>query len=102
MAVNCASRGCPPLWAEPFSGDRLEVQLESAARDFVNNPQFNRLEDNTLYVSRIFKWFSGDFDEDIIGFFRRYARGVLKSDIAAKRASLRIQYLDYDWSLNGR
>ena len=27
FAVNCASRGCPPLLAEPYTGSRLDKQL---------------------------------------------------------------------------
>lgn len=102
MAVNCASKGCPPLWSEPFNGSRLNDQLNAAARNFINNPGFNRLEGNTLYVSKIFKWFSEDFDDDVISFVEKYAEGKLKSTIKTNRSSLEVEYLDYDWSLNGR
>lgn len=102
MAVNCASKGCPPLWGEPFTGSRLDDQLNAAARNFVNNPRFNRLEGDTLYVSRIFKWFSEDFDDDVISFFEEYAEGQLKRTIQANRSALNVEFLDYDWSLNGR
>jgi len=102
MAVNCASKGCPPLWDEPFSGSRLDDQLNSATRQFINNPSFNRIENGTLYVSRIFKWFSEDFDDDVIGFFERYAQGELERTLLSDRSSIKVKYLDYDWSLNGR
>jgi len=102
MAVNCASKGCPPLWNEPFTGSRLDDQLDAAARSFINNPGFNRLEGNTLFVSKIFKWFREDFEDDVIGFIEKYAEGQLKARIQANRALLEVEYLDYDWSLNGR
>jgi hypothetical protein len=102
VAVNCASRGCPLLWHEPFVGSRLEEQLNAAARGFVNDSRFNRLEGDTLYVSRIFKWFGEDFNDDIIGFFEAYAEGELKTRLQARWGSVEIEYLDYDWSLNGR
>jgi len=102
MAVNCASKGCPPLWSEPFMGDRLNEQLNAVTRNFINNPVFNRLEGNTLYVSKIFKWFSEDFDDDVIGFVEKYAEGELKRTITANRSSIEVDYLDYDWALNGR
>jgi hypothetical protein len=101
FAINCASKGCPPLLGQPFTGDRLDQQLDLAARRFINDTRFNRLEENTLYVSRIFKWFGEDFDHDIIGFFRRYAEGGLKKRLDAVKAGIGISYLDYDWSLNG-
>ena len=101
VAVNCASKSCPSLWGEPFIGSRLDAQLNAATRAFINNPKFNRLENNTLYVSRIFKWFSEDFNDNIIGFVEQYASGELKNTLTARRSSLEVEYLDYDWSLNG-
>ena len=101
FAVNCASRGCPPLYQDVFVGSQLERQLNEVTRNFINNSEYNRLEGNTLYVSSIFKWFSEDFSDDIIGFFQKYATGELKRDINTRKSSLKIKYLDYDWSLHG-
>jgi hypothetical protein len=101
FAINCASKGCPPLISEPFQGDILNLQLDAATRGFVNNPERNRLDGDTLYVSRIFKWFSEDFDDDIIGFFLTYADGRLKEKLTAGQNGINVRYLDYDWSLNG-
>ena len=100
FAVNCASRSCPPLLDEPFTGPELERQLEDAAISFINDPQSNFIDGDRLYVSRIFKWFGEDFDNDILGYFRSYARGELAKQIAKAGKTLRIKYLDYDWSLN--
>lgn len=102
FAINCASKGCPPLYQEPFAGNQLEMQLNEVTRHFINNPGFNRLEGNVLYVSSIFKWFLEDFNNDIIGFFEQYASDRLKNQIITRRSSLNIKYLDYDWSLNGK
>ena len=101
FAVNCASKGCPQLHGEPFTGAQLDVQLNTVTRRFINDPRLNRIEDNTLYVSSIFKWFNEDFNDDIIGFMERYAAPGFKDAITARRPSLKIKYLDYDWSLNG-
>jgi len=101
FAVNCASIGCPPLYKEPFTGPRLDLQLNTATRNFINDPRYNRLKGDTLYVSSIFKWFNEDFNDDIVGFFQKHASGELKRDILARKLSLKIKYLDYDWSLNG-
>jgi hypothetical protein len=102
FAINCASKGCPPLYQEPFTGSQLDIQLDGVTQSFLDNPEFNRLEGNTLYVSSIFKWFSEDFNDDIIGFFDQYASDELKNKIIERRSSLKIKYLDYDWSLNGK
>lgn len=102
FAVNCASKGCPPLMAEPFYGDRLEQQLDAAAESFVNDSDYTRLDGETLHISKIFQWFSEDFGHDPLDFIGRYARGELRQRLAALKDRVRIQYLDYDWSLNGR
>lgn len=100
FAVNCASRSCPPLQAEPFTGADLERQLEEAAISFINDPRSTFIKGDRLYVSRIFKWFGEDFGNDILGYVRSYARGDLAKQIANSGKSLNIMYLDYDWSLN--
>lgn len=78
FAVNCASKSCPPLRSEPYRGDVLDQQLTEMTKAFINDPERNRLQGNTLYVSSIFKWYSEDFNEDIVGFFTKYARGELR------------------------
>ena len=101
FAINCAAKSCPPLYREAFVGKRLQAQLDDAARRFINDGRFNRLEGNTLYVSSIFKWFKEDFQDDIVGFFEQHALPELKKAITANRQLLKVKYLDYDWSLNG-
>lgn len=100
FAVNCASKSCPPLLSKPYLGETLDGQLDKATRAFVNDSEKNYLQDRTLYVSKIFKWFSGDFDDDPASFILKYASENLKSKINSQK-SLKVKYLDYDWSLNG-
>ncbi len=100
FAINCAARSCPPLRFEPYRGSILDKQLDEMARAFINNPARNRLEGSTLYASKIFDWFAEDFNNDIIGFFMKYAKGDLKKGLEANKG--KIKYLHYDWSLNGK
>lgn len=102
FAVNCASRSCPPLISVPYSGAKLDQQLDAGTRAFINNEQENRLEGTTLYVSSIFKWFKEDFQNGPVGFFEIYGQGELKKELAAKKDRIKVKYLDYDWSLNGK
>ncbi|MGB2929721.1 MAG: DUF547 domain-containing protein [Desulfobacterales bacterium] len=101
FAINCAALSCPPLISEPYRGDTLDRQLDHSVRTFINNPQRNYLEDNTLYISKIFKWFPEDFNNDVIGFLIKYAKEDLEKELEAKRSKIKIKYLYYDWSLNG-
>ncbi len=102
FAINCAAKDCPPLISEPYQGDGLDQQLETHTGAFLNNPQKNYLDGNTLYVTRIFKWFGGDFNDDPLGFVLKYAEGDFKKQLEAKKEKIKVKYLDYDWSLNGQ
>jgi len=102
FAVNCASKSCPPLLDAPYTGADLERQLDTVAANFINDPQSNYVKGDILYVSRIFKWFGEDFGNDIPAFFRAHARGNLAKQLADAGDRLKIKYLDYDWSLNGK
>ena len=102
FAINCAAYSCPPLRSEPYEGSRLDAQLDDATRAFINNPGRNYLEGNTLYLSKIFKWFAEDFKDDPVAFVRRYAQGSLKNALSTIGSSLRVKYLPYDWSLNNK
>lgn len=101
FAVNCASKSCPPLRSQPYQGDALNEQLDEMTTAFINDPKSNYMDGNRLYVSAIFKWFAEDFNHDIVGFFLKYARGSLKTELEDKKDRIKIKYLDYDWSLNG-
>ena len=101
FAINCAAKSCPPLYNIPFNGRDLDRQLDHTTKSFINDPESYRIEGDTLYISRIFKWFDEDFDDDPIGFFQKYAEGALLSRLNEKSGKIRVKYLDYDWSLNG-
>ncbi len=105
FAVVCASKSCPALRSEAFRADDIDAQLDAAGRAFLADPSRNRYDaaTNTLYLSAIFKWFRGDFERSAGGLDAFVAR-YLPRDIATKvqRDKPRIQFLGYDWSLNGR
>ena len=102
FAVNCASKGCPLLRSEPYRAGILEQQLDEVTQTFINDPRRNRFKGRTLYVSSIFKWFSEDFDNDIVGFFLKYAEGDLKKQLEENKSNIQVKYFDYDWSLNAK
>ncbi|MCF8069935.1 MAG: DUF547 domain-containing protein [Desulfobacterales bacterium] len=101
FAVNCAALSCPPLLSEPYQGHIISRQLDHSTRAFINDPERNYIKDNSLYLSKIFKWYAEDFPNDIIEYILKYAEGNFKSEIEGKREKLYIKYLYYDWALNG-
>ncbi len=104
FALNCASKSCPPLRPEPYDGNRLNEQLEDQVRTFISNPAFNRIEGQTLLLSKIFDWYAQDFGgtAGTLEFLRRYAGPELRKGLDTLGPSPKISYLDYDWSLNGK
>ncbi len=113
FAINCAAVGCPPLATEPYRPERLEAQLDAAAERYVASPRGLVVSDTTLRLSSIFKWFGGDFvarfagrgpagrsatDRAVLGVVAAY--GPPAAQALALRATTRIAYVSYDWSLN--
>lgn len=116
LALVCAARGCPPLRNEPYTGARLAAQLDDQGRRFFSNPQKFRIDRDKgrVYLSSIFKWFGDDFiktygteekftghspaERAMLNFISRYLDARDRDYLAAGK--YRIEYLDYDWSLN--
>lgn len=103
FALVCAARGCPPLRAEAWTGDKLEVQLAEQGRIFLGQAEKNRVEaaKRTLHLSPIFKWFAGDF-EAAAGSVEKFVTPFLPETARTALAAggFKISYTDYDWSLN--
>ena len=100
MALNCATRSCPPVAA--YDPERLDEQLDSASRNFVNGGGALYEPDlNTLRLSPIFKWYAGDFGRHggVLDFVRRHAEGDLELALDVARGP-RVRWQDYDWSIN--
>ena len=97
FALNCASRGCPPLLNEAFVADKLNAQLDARAKTFINDGTHNKItSSNKAEVSKLFTWFSGDFKKassSVIGFLNRFSNVKLKENAD-------LSYSDYDWNLN--
>ena len=94
FAINCASVSCPKLLNTAFIAETLNNQLNTAAKQFINSKE-NRIEKGNVKLSKIFKWFSGDFkaNGNILGFINLYAENKVSNKENYK-------YLDYNWSLN--
>ncbi len=104
FAIVCASKSCPALRSEAYLAAELEQQLEDQARRFVRDPSKNRFDggSRTLYLSSIFTWFREDFEGAagrLVDYVSRYADEPTAA--ALREPGVRIEFLEYDWSLNG-
>lgn len=102
FALNCSAVSCPPLRAELYAPDRVDEQLDDAARTFINDPEAVFVRGGELYLSRIFRWYAEDFAQGAESFVRGFAGPELLRSMepATNNGKLRVRYLPYDWSLN--
>lgn len=105
FAIVCASASCPPLRAEAYTADKLEVQLEDQARKFLADTSKNYFEPEkrTARLSKIFDWYPEDFAGHSGSVQEYVAQYVPDTEIAAalRARAYKLRYLKYDWSLNG-
>ena len=111
VALVCASIGCPMLRNEAYTAARLDAQLEDGMRRFLSDRSRNRYDaaSNTLFVSKLFDWYGGDFAQGHAGFsslaatFAKYAERLADTPEVQARirsGNYRLEFLDYDWKLN--
>ena len=117
MDMTCAGMSCPPLRTEPYSGAKLDEQLNDQAKAYMANPTNFRIDRRArkVYVSRIFgTWFPGDFvkaDAPKEGFeghgeaekaFLNFCAKYVSPDDARylKEGKYVVEATLYDWSLN--
>lgn len=116
MAMVCAAMGCPPLRNEPYTGGKLQEQLDDQTRRFLSNSEKFKIEhaNKRIHLSPIFKWFASDFikkhapnknigkhnreESAVLNFIASYLDNSQKDYVLTGKFG--IKYLKYDWSLN--
>lgn len=95
FGINCASFSCPPLLNEAFFPNKVDEQLDTLARGFVNDTARNTITPDKVEVSKIFTWFAKDFkiDGSLIDYLNKYATTKIADNA-------KVRYRDYDWTLN--
>lgn len=95
-AVNCASISCPRLMKGAYLAEQLDEQLDRQMKAFIHDTTKNKIGEKEVKLSKLFKWFSGDFKVEhlsVIDYINSY------SDVKIKK-SAKVEYFDYDWGLN--
>lgn len=92
-ALVCGSASCPTLRHEPFDGARLDAQLDDQMRTFLagGGAEVDR-ERGTVRLSRVFRWYGGDFTRP----------GRMPTWIPARKANLRAAVADWLSEDDGR
>ncbi len=103
FALVCGARSCPPLRKEPYTARRLETQFSEQAQAFLRDADKNRVDRDAkiIHLSPLFKWYAEDFgrtEEDLVRFIAPHLSA--EDRVALEGGGFRIEYTDYDWSLN--
>ncbi|MCB0278573.1 MAG: DUF547 domain-containing protein [Calditrichaeota bacterium] len=110
FAINCASMGCPLMQNYAFLPDKLDGQFNEAMSDFFKSDRHFKIDNHnkTLYLTKIFEWFSEDFYNEDNGetIYKFLIANAPDRSLAKKlnsiKAGYRIEYLDYSWDLNSQ
>ncbi|MHA2250060.1 MAG: DUF547 domain-containing protein [Candidatus Kariarchaeaceae archaeon] len=99
FALNCASTSCPFLPGQLFQASNLDEYLDNLTFNFFNQQIGIDIENSTIFLSKIFKWYKKDFDKSggVLSFIKKYWRG--KTPIPANPT---IKYVEYDWGINAQ
>jgi len=100
FALVCGAKSCPPLRGEPYVGARLTAQLADQGRQFLADQNKNRVDAaaKVVYLSKIFDWYEGDFKRSA-GSATAFVQKLFPAG-TPNLTGFKVQYTDYDWSLN--
>lgn len=98
FVINCASISCPKLLNTAFTAANIDALMESATKSYINNPSQNKIGSDNASLSMIFNWYKSDFVKasgSLEKFINKYSGTKINSNT-------KIDYLDYNWNLNGK
>lgn len=98
FAVNCAAISCPTLINKAYTADNIQTLLTQNTKDALANPAFNKISSAKASVSSLFNWYKADFEKEegsVVNFINKYSTIKINGNT-------KIDYLDYNWSLNGK
>lgn len=101
FAIVCASKSCPALASEAYSGEKLDRQLSADAKRFFEQPQNFVRGSDSVSVSAILHWYREDFGDtevEMIHHITPWLKPEYRTSI--RRSEQPIEILEYDWSLN--
>ncbi|MCP4809386.1 MAG: DUF547 domain-containing protein [Proteobacteria bacterium] len=114
--VNCASKGCPPLFNEAFEATTVDEQLNRATANWIATNAYKTSKSmDEIHVSKIFEWYGDDFAaygaarkdlpgvdgqlEQALNFIAAYGGESDVTEVGAN-PNATYAYLEYSWKLN--
>lgn len=109
FALVCAARGCPDLRSRAYTAAGVDAELDEAARRFVRSAKGARLAERdgkpVLLLSKLFEWYGADFAAEgrtVPQALARWADAAVAQAVAEHGPALAVDWIEYDWRLNGR
>ena len=100
FAIVCGGKGCPPIRQEVILPGNLKNRLNDLTVAALNSPRMVKVDqaNKMVYLSKIFEWYQPDFGGGplkVVRYINRYSSQPVAE-------SYTIEYMEYDWSLNGQ
>jgi hypothetical protein len=99
FVLVCGAVSCPPLTPKPFTAENVEFMLKKLTKAAINSPKLVQLDmhEKKAIVSRIFDWYNADFTkkQKLTPYLNTYRENVIPD-------GFKVEYMNYDWSLNGK
>jgi hypothetical protein len=88
---------CPRLYNHAFFPETLDKTMTKLAKEFINNPQHNKITPGSAELSQIFEWYRHDFVKTttFVEYLNRYSEVKLNPEAI-------IIYREYNWALNSK
>ena len=98
FALVCGAKSCPPIQSYAFKTEKLDAQLETLAKQNIQNNAFTIINNKkgTASVSMIFNWYKDDFIKSkgsVLNFLNAYLKSPLPTNTI-------VSNYNYDWALN--
>lgn len=98
FALVCAALSCPVLINTPYQASEIDTQLNEQTKVFLMDKDKNSIDikAKVLRLSPIFDWFKEDFIKQsgsVVTFVNPFFENEVNNDF-------RIEYSNYDWTLN--
>ena len=95
FSLNCGGNSCPPIaFYEP---EKIEKQLNTAIKTYLEQEAFYEDESNTVYAPEIMSWYKDDFGgkEGIISILKHH-------NIIPDKSKPKLKFKAFNWSLKMR
>ena len=103
FAMHSASRSSPPL--RVFDGGQLDTQFEEAATWYVRHSVRIEAAGALVVIPRLLRWYAADFggERGLVEFVLTHIDDDAAVDMVdRRRGRVKLQYADFDWTLNRR